>query len=138
MTGYLAKDADPGLNKTTALSVDDAAAVSAGIDLGVGARGLPPGNMELLIEAPALAVAELANTETVTYAVYHSNAADFNPEVALISQAIVQTGAGGVGAGAATKRLRLPSDTRRYIRVKATPSGNRDKTAKSFKIGLLF
>jgi hypothetical protein len=135
---FLAADADASMKKTTALSVDDAAASSAGIDLGVGSRGLVPGEMELVITAPALAVAELANTETMTYALYHDTVATFASEALLLDRLIVQTGADGAGAVTAAKRIRLPANTNRYIRVRATPSGNRDKTAKSFVVQLVF
>lgn len=37
---------------------------------------------------------------------------------------IVQTGAGGVGAAAATFRFRLPQVTKRYIGFVITPSAN--------------
>lgn len=135
---FLVADADADLKKTTALSADDSAAASAGIDLGVGPRGIVPGDMELLITAPALAVAELADTETLTYSIYHAASSNFSDEALLFDKLIVQTGADGAGAAAATKRLRLPGDTSRYIRAKATPSESKDKSAKSFVIQLLF
>jgi hypothetical protein len=135
---FLAKDADAGLNKTTALSADDSVSASAGIDLGVSARGIVPGNMEVLIEAPALAVGELADTETLVYSIYHDTAANFASEQLLLDRLIVQTGADGAGAAAATKRVRLPGDANRYFRVKATPSESKDKTSKNFVVSLLF
>lgn len=135
---FLAKDADTGLTKTTALSADDSVTSSAAIDLGVGVRGIVPGDMELLIEAPALAVGQLANTETLVYSIYHDTDSAFGTEVLLLDRLIVQTGADGAGAAATTKRIRLPADTSRYIRVKATPSESKDKSDASFTISLLF
>jgi hypothetical protein len=136
---FLAKDANTGLTKTTALPASGtAAAASAGIDLGVGVRGIVPGDMELLIEAPALTTGELADAATVVYSLYHDTASNFGTEVLLFDRLIVQTGADSAGAAAAEKRIRLPADTNRYIRVKATPSASTDKSAKSFTISLLF
>lgn len=136
---FLAKDADTGLTKTTALPASGTnPAASAGIDLGVGVRGIVPGDMELLIEAPAMTTTELADAATIVYSIYHDTASNFGTETLLLDRLIVQTGADSAGAAAATKRIRLPADTSRYIRVKATPSASTDKSAKSFTISLLF
>jgi hypothetical protein len=136
---YLVKDADASVKKTKALPATGTTAVATdGIDLGVGAKGIAPGNVEVLLSAPALVVGELADAATVAYTLYHSDAADFDPEVSLYGTLITQTGADGAGAAAATKRVRLPSDCKRYIRAKGDPSASTDKSAKSFSIELLF
>ena len=56
----------------------------------------------------------------------------------LLHDVIVQTGAGGVGAAAATAQLALPSGVNRYVRVKATNSGSADASAKSLTAQLVF
>ena len=49
------------------------------------------------------------------------------------------TGAGGAGAAAATRRLRLPPDVRRYLRAKAAvEAGGGNNTAKSLTLVLVF
>jgi len=132
------KDADTGLTKTTALPNGAATTTSAGIDLGIGAKGDCGGNFELMIEAPALATTPLPDTKTMTYDVYHDTASDFSGEVLLMGSVIVQTGAGGAGAAAATKSVRMPVDVNRYIRVKATNSGAGDASGSNFVAGLRF
>ena len=135
---YRVKDSDASLKKTTALSADAAATNSAGIDLLHSTKGIVPGDMELLITAPAMAVGELANTETLTYALIHDTDSAFGSPVVLLDNLIVQTGAGGAGAAAATKQIRLPSNTNRYIRVRVTATEDKDKSAKSFVSQLVF
>jgi hypothetical protein len=136
---YRLKDADPSLKKTTALPASGTTAVaSAGIDLGHSVRGIPPGKMELRIEAPVMSTTELADAATVVYTLYHSDAANFAGEAILLPNLITQTGANSAGAAAAVKQVRLPTDCKRYIRVKGDPSANTDKSGKSFVIQLVF
>jgi len=132
------KDDDPSLKKTVALPASDTTVASAGIDLGHGGNGDFAARAELLVSAPALAVGELANASTMIYDVYHDTASDFGSEALLHSAVITQTGAGGAGAGAAEKRVALPVDVHRYIRVKATNSVDADASAKSLTAQLVF
>lgn len=129
---------DAVLEVTKALPNGAAAVNSAGIDLGVAASDLLLAECELVIEAPALATADLPDAQTMTYKVQHDTDSAFGTAVDLFPSAIVQTGAGGAGAAAATKRLRLPSDVKRYIRVVATNSGAGDASDKSLTAGLRF
>lgn len=135
---YRLKDSDASLKKTTVLSVNAAATNSAGIDLGHSTKGIAPGDMELLITAPAMAIAELADAQTLTYALIHDTDSAFGSPVVLLDNLIVQTGAGGAGAAAATKQIRLPSNTNRYIRVRVTATEAKDKSAKSYVVQLVF
>lgn len=138
--GFAKKDNDSQVYKTLALpGAGSTTVATAGIDLKNTARGDFLANVELLIEAPLLAVGELPNSETITYDVYHDTASDFGSESLLMDNVLTQTGAGGAGAAAAEKRVRFPVDVARYIRVKATSSsGSVDADAKEFSARLVF
>jgi len=129
------KDAQLSVTKT--LPNGAATEVSSGIDLGITANSDFQANAELLIEGPALATGELPDTETMTYDVYHDSASGFGSEVLLAGSVLVQTGAGGTGASAATGRLRLPTTVSRYIRVKATNSGAGDASGESLTASIV-
>lgn len=129
---------DNEFKKTKALPNGAASVTSDAFDLGHGTSGDFLANCELEITAPALVVGDLANGDTMTYIVEHDDAAGFGTVATLIDKAIVQTGAGGAGAAAASKTLRLPVDVKRYIRVKATNSGAGDASDKSMTVQLRF
>lgn len=129
---------DASLKNTKALPTGAATIVGAGFDLGHGSKGDMVAQCELQIEAPALAVGELPDTETVIYHAYHSDASDYAGETLLYGNVITQTGAGGAGAAAVTKQLRLPVDVKRYVRIKAVKSDATDASAKSMVTRLVF
>jgi hypothetical protein len=133
--GLLAKD--QGLQVTKALPNGATTIYTAGIDLGVGTSGSVPAHAELLIEAPLLAFADLGDAATMKYEVQHDTDSAFGTAVSLYGTVLTQTGAGGVGAAAATKRVRLPSDCSRYIRVAATNSAGGDASDKTLTVTLL-
>lgn len=129
---------DKSLKVTKALPNGAATTISDGIDLMNGSFGVFTAATELLLSAPALTTTELPDTKTVKYDVFHDTASDFSTEAKLIEDLITQTGAGGAGAAAATARLRLPTNVKRHIRIKATNDGAGDASAKSMTIELLF
>ena len=79
---------------------------------------------ELLITAPTLTTAQLPDAKTMTYKLINSANADLSSPSDLLASLIVQTGAGGVGAALATKRVKVPSDALRYIGLVITPSAS--------------
>lgn len=99
---------------------------------------------ELLLTAPALNTTQLPNAATMTYNVVASANSNLAGAVVITGgqSVIVQTGAGGAGAAAATGRIRLPSNigaTGRYIglqEVGAVTNGN--CAAASGKLQMLF
>lgn len=125
------------LKVTEALPNGAADVTSDAIDLGHGANGDFLAGAELLITAPALVVGDLANAATMKYDIIHSDNADLSSPSTLVTAAITQTGAGGVGAAAATYYWRPPVDVKRYIGVKATNSGAGDASDKSFTAELV-
>lgn len=129
---------DASLEVTKALPNGAATIATGGIDLGHSANGDHLARCELEIQAPALATADLPDTETMIYDVYHDDASDFSSEALLYDNVITQTGAGGAGAAAITDSVPLPADVKRYIRVKATNSGAGDASDKSVTVGLKF
>lgn len=109
---------------------------SSGIDTGTVPNstklsGIQPGNVELILSAPALTATELPDTKTMTYDVVAATAADFSDAAVIQKAAITQTGASSAGAAAATKRLRLDESNSRYIGLQITNSGAGDASGKS-------
>ncbi len=105
----------------SALPVGAASVTGNGVDLG---HTPPTGQFlaegEFLIEAPALSTAQLPDTKTITYDIVESVNSDMSSPVTVVAGAIVQLGAGGAGAVAATKRFRPATDAKRYYGLKAT------------------
>lgn len=128
---------DASLVETFALPNGAASTTSDAIQVGVTGEDFVA-MVELLITAPLLVVGDLANAATMTYTVQHSDDAAFTVPVDLYGICLTQTGAGGVGAAAATKRVRLPTDVKPYVRLKATNSGAGDASDKSASLSLLF
>ena len=54
----------------------------------------------------------------IAYSISQSDNADLSSPTVLYSSVIVQTGAGGAGAAAATYTCRLPVDVKRYVGVR--------------------
>ena len=88
---------------------------------------------EFVISCPALTTAILGDGATMTYKVEHSDSysADF---VTLIPAIALQTGASGAGAAAITRRFRLPSDVKKYVRITATNSASGNASTKSVSL----
>jgi len=125
---------DASLNISKTLPASATVAYSTPIDLRHGLRGQPLHEVELEVGAPALSVSQLANASTMTYKLQHAVDLAFTSPIDLDLQVIIQTGAGGVGAAAATKRVRLPSDTLRYVRLAATNSAAADASGASMTL----
>lgn len=92
---------------------------------------------ELQVEAPALAVGELANASTMKYDVQHCDTSG-GSYTAIAKEVVSQVGAGGAGAAAQVKRFRLPSDVKPFVRVAVTNSAAADASAKSVTASLMF
>jgi hypothetical protein len=132
---HLMKDAS--LKQTRALPSGAATVNSSAIDLVTSSRANNLG-LELLISAPALAVGQLANASTMKYKLQHDTDSAFGTAENLCGiETIVQTGAGGVGAAAATKRVALPSDCKRYVRLVVTNSAAADASAATATLELV-
>jgi hypothetical protein len=129
-TGPNLRDASLKVTKALPNGADNVTsdAIDTGVKPGLGTQTL---DVEYLLSAPALAVADLADAATMTYDILVSANADMSSPTTLIAAAIKQTGAGGAGAAAATYRFRLPSSAARYLAFKATNSGAGDASDKS-------
>ena len=123
------------LTKTNALPAQDTNNDGTSIDLGQVNLGPTGDHIELEISVPALPA--LANDQTMTFTVQDS--ADDSTFATLAGlSTLVLTGAGGTGAAAATRVVRLPRTTRRYIRVNAAASATAgNNTAVSRTISIL-
>lgn len=123
---------DLQLDKTTALPASAASAQSSGIDLMNSANGDFVADLEVTVDAPALTTTELPDGKTMTYVIQHDTDVAFGTVADLVTIG-TQTGAGGVGAAAATYRAHLPTNVKRYIRAKATlVAAAGSPTAKNF------
>lgn len=135
---YAVKDNDTAVYDAAAALPNGAASANSQIfDLGIGAKGDCPGDFEIEVSAPALGVTPMSNGKYMYYDIYHDTAAAMGSEVFLLRIGS-QLGAGGVGCAAATFRSRLPNDTNRYIRVKATGSDAGDASGSDMAVRLVF
>jgi hypothetical protein len=107
---------DASLNNSIALPAAPGTVTSAVLDTGT-LTGLSAqlAECEALLSAPVLTTAQLPDGKTATYSVMGGATAD--ALTSLVGSAIVQTGAGGAGAAAATYRFKLPSNCPRYLAV---------------------
>lgn len=130
---------DANLLITKALPNGAAAVTSDAIDTGKSStHDTQVGTVEFLLTAPALVVGDLANGDTIKYDIIWGDSADLTSSpTTYITSALVQTGAGGAGAAAATFRFRVPTSAKRYIGFKATNSGAGDASDKSATLELL-
>jgi len=126
---------DKAVKVTTALPNGAAAVNGTAIDTGCGANGDQLADVEFLLSAPALTVTEQPDDKNMTYDIEHS--VDNSTFTKLLENVIVQTGAGGAGAAAATSQFRLPADANRYIRANATGDATGDSTTADMTLELV-
>lgn len=129
---------DAAVKQTKALPNGAASTTSDAIDLGHSTAGDFVADVEFKVSAPALGATPMPDAKTMKYSIVHSHNSDLSSPATLMTDIIVQTGAGGVGCAAADVTVRLPVDVRRYIGVKATGSGSGDASASSVTIEGLF
>jgi len=127
---------DSSLSVTTALPAAGATANSASIDLRQTTADTINEQFEVQVLLPA--TPSLADTKNVT--ITFQDSADNSSFAAIPELAtLVVTGAGGVGASAATRTVRLPSSARRYLRIsQAVDSAGGSNTGVSTTLQLLF
>ncbi|MCE9605072.1 MAG: hypothetical protein K8U03_09255 [Planctomycetia bacterium] len=133
--GYGLKDAL--LKVTKVLPNGAASTTSDAIDLGLSSKGDFVAPVEFKLTAPALGVTPLADAKTMKYSIVHSDNSDLSSPSTLMTDVIVQTGAGGIGAVTASATVRLPVDVKRYIGCKATGSTTGDASASSMTLEAL-
>jgi hypothetical protein len=117
--GYGVKDEQ--LKNTRALPSAASTTVNgAAIDLGHSSKGDVVAPFDVKISAPAVNTTMAPDTRTFTYSLIQSDNADLSAPDVINSACIVQTGAGGAGAAAATFTTRVPVDAKRYLGVRIT------------------
>lgn len=129
---------DANLTVSKALSNGAGTVLSTGIDLGLSTRSDFVAGAEFLIEAPAHTTTLLPDAETEKYTIEHDDAADFSTVANLDLDALIQTGAGGAGAVAASKRVGIPSNVKRYVRLKAIKTGTGNASTISAALSVVF
>lgn len=126
---------DAALTKAKALPAAAANNDSDSIDIGATNVGAIGDSIEVEIALPALA--NLVEAKTVTCTLQDSADNTSFTAITGLSTFVVTGGTGG-GAAAATRRVRLPSATRRYIRVNtAVLTAGGDNTASSVTLSVL-
>lgn len=138
MTVHTHQVKDKTLSVTKALPNGAASIVSDGIQVKSSTNAKFHAPCELFLEAPALSVSALPNTETMIYDIEHDDASDFSGVATLQAAVLTQTGSGGAGDAAAELRFKLPTTVKKYVRVKATNSGSGNASAVSLTASLLF
>jgi len=123
MTAQRFSRRDASLKKTKALPSGASSVYSDPINMESGSKGAVLVDGEFLITAPAAAVGELANTETLVYFLQDAPSDSWGSARALSGTLITQTGAGGAGAAAQTRRFRPPTDCQKYVRLGCTKTG---------------
>jgi hypothetical protein len=128
---------DVNLKKTAALPNGAATTQTNGLQIHSGAFNteFSAKHVELILEAPAVTVTELADTQTITYTIEGSNDDATYVQVTGPAQ-LIQTGAGGVGAVAATLRYRPPTNAFKFYRGKAVKAGASNASTSSMALSL--
>ena len=98
----------------------------------------PPHECHFEVELTLQALPSLADTKKATVTLEDSvDGITFAAIAALASLEVI--GAGGAGAATITRKVRLPSDVRQYIRAKvAVEAAGGNNTAKSLTMALVF
>lgn len=129
------RDASLSVTKTLPGSATTVYSDPINLDLTSKADFLVDG--EFLIEAPALAVGQLADAETVNYFLQDSADEAFSSPRVLSGNMITQTGASGAGAAAASRRVRPPTDVQSYVRLGMVKTGSTNASSKSGTLSFL-
>ena len=127
---------DATLVKSSVLPAAAANNSTASIDLQQATVGV---NLdEIDVEIAVAATPDLVNDKTLTLTIQDSaDNSSFDTVTGLTT--LVLTGAGGAGAAAGVRRVKLPTGARRYLRANAAvESGGGSNIAVSYSISLLF
>lgn len=137
MAAYNLKDA--ALKVTKALPAGAASTTSDAINTVKTSRGTQPGDMELLLTYPALLLAALPDTKTMSYSIVCSDNADLSSPTVIAPNIAVQTGeTANASAAGGTFRYRIPADGKAYWGAKATGVATVDGSASSMTLELVF
>lgn len=126
------QDAESTLSQTPALPNGAATTYSTVVDLGSGP--IVPENIEIEVTIPDATTSEAPDTRTLTVDVVGGSTT--TPTTGKTAQT-VYTGAGGAGFTGSTFRLKLPSSSGRYFRLRmvgGTSFGNMSAKTATFKV----
>lgn len=125
---------DKLLTVTTALPAQNTTGNGSSIDLEVVTGASLPEGLQVEVAIPA--TPNLADGQTITVTLQDS--ADNSSFAAITGlSTLVVTGAGGAGAAAASRKVPLPNNTRRYIRASYAASataGNNTAVSATLKL----
>ena len=130
---------DGALKNTRAYPASTTAVSSAGIDLELTTRSEHCAHCEIVVTAVALTTSQLPDAKVMIHTIEHDTDSAFGTATTLFTMG-TQTGAGGAGAAAAEYRQKLPTNVKRYLRHKITPSasGTGDASAATATCELQF
>lgn len=131
------KRRDNKLKVTKTLPGSATTVYSDPLNFGISAKADFLAEVEMLIEAPACAVGQLADGETVNYFLQDDDNSDFSSPRALTGNIITQTGASGAGAAAAERRVRPPTDMQKYVRLGMVKTGSTNASSKTATLSVL-
>jgi hypothetical protein len=127
---------DAAFQKSKALPAAAASNDADGVDLGTVALGPTGDHIELEVSIPA--TPSLVDAKIITLTIKDSADGETYAAIPELST-LVRTGAGGAGAAAATRRVRLPRTTRRFVTVgAAVETGGGSNIAVSYSYKLIF
>jgi hypothetical protein len=130
---------DELLKVTKALPAGAATTTSLALDTGTSTRGDQVALMELLLTYPALTLAQLPNTKTMTYDIISSPNADLSSPTVAVAGIAVQTGVTGTDPTVGgTARYRIASNGARYWGCRATGIATVDGSASSMTLQMVF
>ena len=115
---------DAAASASVVLPVGATTTTSGSIDTGNSPTGDFVADVEFDISIPALTATEIPDDELISYDLIVSNNSDLSSPAFLYPGLVVQLGAGGAGAEAASYRARLPNAIPRYIGLQATGTAN--------------
>src|SRR5687768_10104314 len=109
--------ADALLKVTKALPAGAATIVSDPIQLHSGNQDFSA-PLDIKLSIPALTTAELPDAQTVTSTIETSDDPAFGSGIEVISQPLLQTGAGGAGAAAVEQTVSPSTKVKKHVRFK--------------------
>jgi hypothetical protein len=128
---------DSSVNVSATLPTGTASANTGSIRL-ASSSGVNLTNVDYSAELPAQLTAGLPDGVKLTVDIKYSANADLSSPATLYPGFIVQTGAGGAGAAATSKKFRIPSDISGYLFASVTGSASTNAATGSLALKAKF
>lgn len=133
---------DAQLSVSTPLPASAATVTTPGLDLAQTTNGDFTADADFLATVPAVTTGMLGDAATLKWSIVTGATVDANGVIqsvtVLYPDIMTQTGAGGAGAAANSKRIGLPSDVQRYVGLRGIKSASGDASSVSATLKMLF